>query len=138
MKKLLVTMLSLISISTAYAGDFFGSTHLVGSDIGQANIYGPADLEQVKASSLAIHGPLRFKNLEVAQTTHIMGPVLNSQDGKFGTLTIAGPFEAAQVVCQGLNVTGPVDVKSLSVQGTTEIIGPLKAEDSHLQNLIIR
>ncbi|TAK75385.1 MAG: hypothetical protein EPO11_05565 [Gammaproteobacteria bacterium] len=137
MKTLWMILLSLLSVSAAYAGDYFGSTHLVGSDIEQATIYGPAELEHVKADTLNVNGPLKFKDLEVTNETGIVGPVKDSEKGKLNDVKVMGPFEAKDVICHNLSVVGPATVTSLLAKGNTEIMGPLKADKSHFQKLTV-
>src|SRR5262249_40203523 len=138
MKKLaLITFSAILATVGAYATSYMGPTNLSKETLKEVIIHGPAQLQQIKADSLQVMGPLEFKDLQVAGNTTVIGAVSNSQSGKFNELKITGPFKVKQVEANTLQVIGQVDVDGIAVKGETVVFGPLAARNSKFQNITI-
>lgn len=122
--------------SLAHAETFLGLTNIENTTIKDAVIVGPATLKQVKATSLAITGPLKFTKIEVEKNAVITGPV-SGKDGKFSSLSITGPLTGEDILCEELHVTGFVNITHLKVSKASTIIGSLTATKSSFQDLTI-
>ncbi len=119
------------------AQSFMGVTLLEKQNLQEASFVGPTELKEITATSLSVTGPFQFNNLKVAKDLVVVGPVIESEHGIFGSLDITGPFEAKNITCSKFNITGPVDVTNLQVSGETTITGPLKARKGTFQKLTI-
>lgn len=119
------------------AQSFMGVTLLEKQNLQEVSFMGPTELKEITATSLSVTGPFQFNTLKVAKNLVVVGPVIDSEHGIFGSLDITGPFEAKNIACSKFNVTGPVDVTNLQVSGDATITGPLKASKSTFQNLTI-
>ncbi len=138
MKKQLFTFVSALCIATlASATTYMGPTDLSKQNLDDVVIHGPADLQQVKAKSLSVMGPLHFKDLQVEQNAEIIGPVNNSETGKFNQIKVTGPLQVKQVTANSLQVIGPVQADNLAVSGDTVLLGPLTAQRSKFQNITV-
>ncbi len=125
-------------IHGAAAENFTGFTTLKKENLNDATFHGPANLEEVKAKSLVVQGPLEFHGLTVENDTKVMGPVSGSDKGTFGSLKVAGPFEGKNITSTKFEVKGPVEVTELTVNGKADIAGPLMAQQSHFQDLKVK
>ena len=119
------------------AQSFMGVTILEKQNLQDASFMGPTELKEITAISLSVVGPFQFNHLKVDKELVIVGPVIESERGVFGSLDITGPFEAKNIACSKFDVTGPVDVSDLRVSGEATITGPLKARKSTFQKLTI-
>lgn len=129
-------VLVLGSFNVVEAETFTGSTSLKSKTYEQLTLYGPSDLQDIKATSLSVEGPLTFQKLEISGKASVNGPV-KGDEGKFDQLVIRGPFEAKNIKGRTLDTWGPVSLTDANITGNVKITGPLKAKRSQFKDIAV-
>lgn len=136
-KILFLAICGLLGLNSAFAAEtFYGPTSLNQKVIdSKVEIYGPANLRQVKLDGLTVYGPLDFSDLEIDGKTEVTGIVNNAHNGKFDGLKIHGPFSGDHILAEDLYVVGPVQLEYIKVTDETEVVGPLSVNNGFFNNL---
>ncbi len=136
MKKSFVIAFSLLLSLPVYASFSLGETHLSNTTVPNINALGNTTLFDVKTEEVSVTGPLTFKNLTVAHTGTLTGPV-EGTSGQFETLVVTGPLKFETLTVQKDTViTGDASGKDGNFLNLT-VVGPFNLTQTTCQNLIV-
>lgn len=138
MKRLLMICACLgMAMSQVQAAVYYGPTELVKKQEGEITVHGPAVLDQVKADTLVIMGPLEFKEIAITDKAEIVGPIKAGTLGRFKTLKVTGPVHLKKIEADSLQVIGPAYLEEAIIKGDSVIMGPLVAQKVRFENVTI-
>lgn len=119
---------------TLNAISFPGPADLKAQEFNELIINGASKLNQIKADSLIVKGPLDFKEIKISGGTEISG-ACSGEDGEFGNLVIHDTFWGSNIKIENLNVDKDVTIENFKISGDVNINGPLKAKNGSFNNI---
>lgn len=120
--------------SILMASTFTGPTDLSSQEFKELVISGTAKLNEIKADSLTVRGPLNFNQLKIKGDTEISGPC-SGEEGEFNNLAIHGTFWGSKIKIENLKVDGDVTIEDFKISGNVNINGPLKAKNGSFNDI---